>query len=113
MPLSVHDLARQHRMFQRHEHADAAGGWIYRASKGDDQEERIVVDHSECDARGDREAGGGEQELAVIVDVRRRKSRPRQVEEVQPFARQRVGIAPTRNGEVDVFDRLRRGMSTR
>ena len=54
-------------MFQRHEDADAAGGRIDRAGKGDDQEQRVIVDDGKGDASGDHQAGSREQKLAVIV----------------------------------------------
>jgi hypothetical protein len=63
----IGDFPRQHRMLNRHEHADAASRWIDRAGEGYHQQQRVIVHQGEGDAGRDHQAGGREQELAVIV----------------------------------------------
>jgi hypothetical protein len=66
-PRGISDFACEHGVLQRHEHADAAGRGIDGACKRDHQKQRVVMDQSKGHTRGDHQAGGGQQELAVIV----------------------------------------------
>ena len=54
-------------MLQRYEDANAAGRRIDRASKCDDQKQRVIVDGGKGQSRGSHQTGADKQELAVIV----------------------------------------------
>ena len=64
---AIGHLAAEHRVLQRHEHADASGRGIDRARERDDQQQGKVVDDGESDAGRDHQARAGEQQPLPIV----------------------------------------------
>ena len=65
--IGIVGFVRQHRMLQRHEHADAPCRRIGRARKRHDEEDGVIVDGGERHAGGRHQSGGGQQQPAVVV----------------------------------------------